>query len=230
MILPFWPGREKRLRRQFEAAAKAAPPGPLQDYYDAGLPDFAAAADTHEMLAIDLETDGLDLAASAILEAGTVPARIDSIAASRSRRIRFRPPEALRASSVVIHRITDDELAGALPEDEALARLLPLLSGKVLIAHFADIEAGFLNAACRRVFGAPFVAAFICTMQLENRWFPRSRAADGLRLGKLRAAYGLPAYRAHDGLTDALACAELLMAQIAHHRCDNLTLSDLLRR
>lgn len=230
MILPGWPGRENRLRRQFEAAAKAAQPGPLRDYYAAGFPDLAAAADTQEMVAIDLETDGLDLAASAILEAGIVPASTASVAASRARRIRFRPPEALHASSVVIHRITDDALTDALPEGEALARLLPLLSGKVLIAHFAEIEAGFLDAACRRAFGAPFVAPFICTMQLENRWFPRSRAADGLRLGKLRAAYGLPAYTAHDGLTDALACAELLMAQIAHHGCENLTLSDLLRR
>jgi DNA polymerase III subunit epsilon len=230
VILPFWPGREGRFRRRFDQAAAMAPAGPLRAFYAAPLPAFDTAAHALDMIAIDLETDGLDFASSAILEAGIVPARIGSIAASGSRRIRFRPAQALQASSVVVHRITDDALAHALPEEDALAHLLPALAGKVLVAHFAEIEAGFLNAACQRVYGAPFVAPFICTMQLENRWFPRTRAADGLRLGKLRAGYRLPAYRAHDGLTDALACAELLMAQIAHHGAENLTLADLLRR
>lgn len=230
MIAHLLPGRDRRLRRRFEQACALAPAGPLRDYYAAGLPDPDVPVDALDMTAIDLETDGLDFAASAILEAGVVNARAHAIAAASAQRIRFRPASALRASSVVIHRITDDALANALPEDDALARLLPLLAGKPLIAHFAEIEAGFLDAACRRTYGAPFVAAFICTMQLENRWFPRPRAADGLRLGTLRAAYRLPAYRAHDGLTDALACAELLMAQIAHYGGAKLKLSDLLRR
>lgn len=223
-------GRERRLKRRFDQAAAQAPAGPLREYYEAGLPDFATPVEGLEMMAIDLETDGLDFESSAILEAGVVAATSNAIAASGAHRIRFRPAEALRASSVVIHRITDDALANALSEDEAMARLLPLLAGKPLIAHFADIEAGFLDAACRRIYGAPFVGAFICTMQLESRWFPRDRAADGLRLGKLRGSYRLPPYLAHDGLTDALACAELLMAQIAHHGADRMELGDLVRR
>lgn len=230
MLEALFAGRVKRLRRKLECAAREAPAGPLRAYYEAGMAAFETPLDTLEMVAIDLETDGLDFAGSAILEAGTVAMDARRIRAETASRIRFRPPGDLSASSVVIHRITDDALADALPESEALASLLPLLAGKPLVAHFADIEAGFLDAACRRTYGAPFVAPFICTMQLENRWFPRTRAADGLRLGKLRAGYRLPAYRAHDGLTDALACAELLLAQIAHHGADGLTLGDLVRR
>jgi DNA polymerase-3 subunit epsilon len=223
-------GSEKRLRRKLDNARKAAPPGPLRDFYDAAFPAFETPVDALEMIAIDLETDGLEFTSSAILEAGFVTLAGDRIEAAGATRIRVRPPGALCASSVVIHRITDDALADELPESEALARLLPRLAGRPLVAHFADIEAGFLDAACRRVYGAPFVAPFICTMQLENRWFPRSRAADGLRLGKLRAGYRLPAYRAHDGLTDALACGELLLAQIAHRGSPGLTLGDIVRR
>lgn len=181
------------------------------------------------MVAIDLETDGLDFASSSILEAGVVTMSGSGVDLGTAARIRIRPDKALSGSSVVVHRITDDALAEACSEEEGLARLLPLLAGKPLVAHFADIEAGFLDAACRRVYGAPFVAPFICTMQLEGRWFPRARAGDGLRLAKLRAAYRLPAYRAHDGLTDALACSELLLAQMAYRDTD-LTIGDLVRR
>ena len=131
---------------------------------------------------------------------------------------------------MVIHRITDDAAAAARPFEEALAEVLRECAGKVLVAHFAEIEAGFLDAACRLVYGTGLVAPFSCTMQLEARWFPRTRAADRLRLGKLRAQYGLPTYRAHDGLTDALACGELLLAQLAHAGRENVPLAELLRR
>lgn len=226
----FAPLRLGRLRRAFARATGLAPAGPLADYYAQGLADLGAPLADTRMVAIDLETDGLDTQASALLEAGFVGMDASRIDLSGARRIRFRPRTALSADSVVIHGITDDVAAEALAEPEALAGLLPHLAGKVLVAHFAQIEAGFLDAACQRVFGAPFVAPFVCTMQLETRWFPRERAADGLRLGKLRARYGLPAYHAHDGLVDAIACGELLLAQLAHRGRAGLTVADLLRR
>lgn len=230
MLEAIFGNREARLRRKFEQAARIAPSGPLADYYAAGLPAYETPLAEVALMAIDLETDGLNFTQSAILEAGLVEMRDRRIISGTARRIRLRPPGDLEPGSVVIHGLTDDALLDAQDEADALAELLPLLTGKVPVAHFAEIEAGFLDAACRRVYGAPFVAPYICTMQLENRWFPRTRAADGLRLAKLRAAYRLPAYRGHDGLVDALACGELLLAQIAHHRHDDLLLGDVLRR
>ena len=223
-------GPRSKLRRVFARAAKAAPAGPLADYYAAGLPDLDAPAFQSALLAIDLETDGLDAARDTILEAGTVELASGVLVAGSAARIRFRADAPLKSEAVVIHRITDDALADALPAREALEQVLNACAGKVLVAHFSAIESGFLDAACRRVYGAPFVAPFICTMQLETRWFPRSRASDGLRLGKLRSQYGLPAYTAHDGLTDALACGELLLAQLAHAGRRDVPLADLLAR
>ena len=49
-------------------------------------------------------------------------------------------------------------------------------------------------------------------------------------LGRLRAGYGLPSYRAHDGVVDAVACGELLLAQIDHRGGAHLPVADLLRR
>ncbi|MBD3729140.1 MAG: hypothetical protein IE933_05485 [Sphingomonadales bacterium] len=230
MALSLFGGPEARLRKAFAKAARDAPSGPLAEYYAAGLPDFALPLSAVPMTAIDLETDGLEARDSAILEAGLVDLADGRIAVGSAGRIRFRPPAALSPDAVTIHGITDDALEQALPEAEALAQLLQRLVGRVLVAHFAQIEAGFLDAACRRVWGQGFVAPFVCTMQLEQRWFPRPRAADGLRLGKLRSGYGLPHYGAHDGVTDALACAELLLAQIAHRPGGAPRVGDLLRR
>jgi DNA polymerase III subunit epsilon len=217
-----------RLKRRFAAAARAAPPGPLSDYYAAGMADLAGPQAA--MAAIDLETDGLNARADSILEFGIVGMTLSGIDLSTARRLRISPKSALRAESVVIHRITDDALATAADEAAVLADILPFLAGRVLVAHFAQIEAAFLESACWRVYGAPFVAPFICTMQLERRWFAAAQRANGLRLGHLRASYNLPQYSAHDGLIDAIACGEMLLAQLAR-RGDAVTRMDgLLRR
>jgi len=214
--------------RRFKAAARLAPPGPLADFYAAGPVDLSKA--DAPMAAIDLETDGLNAATDAMLELGYVAMRSKQIDLSSALRLRVRPSAALRPESVVVHRITDDAIALADSEADVLARILPLLAGRVLVAHFARIEAAFLDAACRRLYGAPFVAPFICTVQLENRWFPALRQSDALRLGKLRSAYNLPPYTAHDGLVDAIACGEVLLAQRARKGEDQMPLANMIRR
>lgn len=217
-----------RLKRRFHAAARAAPPGPLAAYYAAGLPDLDR--DDSALAAIDLETDGLNPRSDPIIEVGLVTMTPTAIDLSTALRVRVRPPTALRHDSVIVHRITDDAVADAADEAEALATLLPRLAGRALVAHFAQIEADFLDAACRRVFGAPFVAPFICTFQLEQRWFPASRKQNELRLGPLRAAYNLPHYTAHDGLVDAIACGEVLLAQRARKGSAHVPVAAMLRR
>jgi DNA polymerase III subunit epsilon len=217
-----------RLRRNFAAAARLAPKGPLADYYAAGLPDLHAA--DAPMAAIDLETDGLNAKNDPILEVGYVGMSAFMVDLSGALRLRIKPKSALRREAVVVHRITDDAIALAQTEAEAMATLLPRLAGRVLVAHFAQIEAAFLDAACQRIYGAPFVAPFICTFHLETRWFPTVRQNDQLRLGYLRAAYNLPLYTAHDGLIDAIACGELLLAQRARKGAGGVKIGDMLRR
>ncbi|PKM01882.1 MAG: DNA polymerase III subunit epsilon, partial [Gammaproteobacteria bacterium HGW-Gammaproteobacteria-12] len=50
-------------------------------------------------------------------------------------------------------------------------------------------------------------------------WWDRLRGREPLsiRLADSRLRYGLPLYSAHHALTDALACGELLQAQVARH-------------
>jgi DNA polymerase-3 subunit epsilon len=48
-----------------------------------------------------------------------------------------------------------------------------------------------------------------------RRWWAPTAPAISIRLAASRARYGLPRYRLHHALTDALASAELLQAQVA---------------
>ena len=111
--------------------------------------------------------------------------------------------------------------------------LLKALAGRVLVAHSARIEHDFLDVACRRLYGCPFVAPLVDTLELEQRKIVRSGspiAPGALRLDALRQQYGLPRYRAHDALSDAIGAGELLLAQIAYRTTNRpLRLDDLTR-
>lgn len=204
--------RRRRLIRR-------APPGPMRDYLSVPFPPRGRDWREAELVALDLETTGLDAVSDAILSIGLVSLRAGRIDLSTAERFPVLPDGAIPESSAVIHRITDDLAAQGLPLAEAIAVLLPRLAGRVLVAHNARFDHAFLDTACRRLFGVPFLIPLIDTQSLALRSLRRRgqifRDSD-LRLHALRDRLGLPRYRAHDALTDALAVAELFLAQIAH--------------
>ena len=203
--------RRRRLLRN-------CPSGPLHDYLATPFP--APRSDCREtvFIALDLETSGLDPQHDTIISLGWVAMRGLAIDLSTASHRLVRQQQAIPEASAVIHRITDDRAATGGELEAALTELLPLLAGRVLIAHNAKIEQGFLDTACRHLLGGPFLAPIIDTCYLARRWHDRRnrhyRSGD-LRLGNLRTRYNLPQYRAHDALSDALACAELFAAQLA---------------
>jgi DNA polymerase-3 subunit epsilon len=195
-----------------------APPGPLRDYYDRDLPASSTPYDEADFLAIDLETTGLDPETDEILSIGYVPIVAGRIRLLGAAYHLVRPLGRVPEETAVIHGLLDDALATAPPLAEAIPRLLAALAGRVAIAHHSRIERQFLSAACCRLYGRPLVAPFICTLALERRALVldgRDSADGDLRLAAVRARYGLPRYRAHNALVDALAAAELFLAQAA---------------
>jgi len=170
------------------------------------------------MLALDFETTTLDAATGFPLSAGWVPVDGTAVRLGGAGSVGFLPPAAGVGDSAVYHGITDDAASAGLEEPEAVGQILTALTGRVLLAHHASIEASFLAAACRRIWGVAPEFACVDTLELEHRLATRggSEPVPGsLRLGAARERYGLPAYGAHEALTDALACAELYVAQVS---------------
>ena len=192
--------------------------GPLRDYLAVPFPKSAADYRQVDYLAIDLETTGLDPKRDSILSMGYVGMRGNRIDLSGARHRLVRTAEAIPEESAIIHQITDDLAALGEPLETVLADLLKDLAGKVMIAHHAKVEQGFLSAACRRVHGAGLIVPIVDTQILARRTFERRhlpfKGAD-LRLHALSDRYNLPRYGAHNALSDALAAAELFLAQAA---------------
>jgi DNA polymerase-3 subunit epsilon len=202
-------------------------------YLSVPLPDKNTPISEVDFLSLDFETTGLEAKSEAILSMGYMPyknGRI-SLAPSTSEVIRLNRP--LNAKSVVIHHITDDRMKTGVALHDALDRLLEAMAGKVLLVHYSKIERDFLAAATKRVYGKSLPFMMVDTMMLEKRKLDRNQQpihSNQLRLANLRKQYHLPPYGAHNALEDAIATAELFMAQLAQYQQgkSNVRLGELL--
>jgi len=215
---PDWPGRLAELAGQSRV-------GLLRDFYARGTVDPDTPLSQVPMVALDLETTGLDPARHGIVSLGLVPFTLARIRTSEAFYRVVRPRRELEAHSITIHQLTHEAVEDAPDLVELAGALLEAIAGRVVVVHFQAIERRFLFHAFERRFGEGLLFPLIDTMVIEKQrharrtldprtWF---RRRVSLRLADCRRRYKLPEYGPHHALTDALATAELLQAQILHH-------------
>jgi DNA polymerase-3 subunit epsilon len=207
------------LDAQRKRLLKKAPAGPLKDYLSVSYPDRKADVYSVPIVSLDFETTGLDSSTDRILSAGHVELQGGEVLLATAKHTVVQPDISLSEESVVIHGITDDAAAFGKPLDTVIGELLSELTGKVMLAHHAAIEQQFLRQACKQLYGMAPVMPVIDTLSLARKWLARRNKEPeqgGLRLYALREHYGLPRYNAHNALSDALATAELFLAQVEH--------------
>jgi len=186
----------------------------------APLPDRGARVADVEMIALDFETTGLDPQRDRIVAAGWVVIRGERILMSTARELRVRSGRAEGVGqSAVIHGILDSDLDDATGIEGLVAELLPELAGRAIVAHAAPIERSFLNTLLVRLGGVRLFNPFLDTLKVERQLIEaeggNGRELHGdLTLDACRARRGLPEHAQHSAGADAIACAELLLAQV----------------
>jgi len=216
--------RQRVLRRVMRQTPKHAEQ--LHAYLNTPLPAPNTPLSEAGLLAVDLETNGLNPNCDDILSIGFVALDKAAIKLATATHLLIKPRTDINASGATIHKIFDDRAATGLPLGDALPILLNALAGRVLLAHYASIEQRFLRVACRACFGVPLLVQTIDTLELEKRHLLRQQGAisqdhlpaDALRLASVRRRYHLPDAPNHDALEDALATAELLWALVENQQ------------
>lgn len=209
----------------------------LRRFYQARMVPADTPIESVPLLALDMETTGLDPAHNGIARIGLVPMNLKQIQSSQAQQWLLKPRFELSDSSVTVHRITHSEIAQAPDLETILPELLACMAGKVMVVHYRAIERPFLHAALLARLGEGIHFPVIDTMELEARlhrqtpltWWQKVRGArqESIRLAASRTRYGLPPYRPHHATTDALACAELLQAQLAKRFRSDTPVEDL---
>ena len=122
--------------------------------------------------------------------------------------------------SIRIHGLRPADLEDAPPLDDVLDELLAAITGRVLVAHVAAVERGFLRAALeRRGLGLrnPIVDTAALAAELARRGPGAStpgRPPTGL--SELARAFRLPVHRPHHADGDALTTAQVFLALATH--------------
>jgi DNA polymerase-3 subunit epsilon len=211
---------------------KKVPSGPLHDFLSVPFPALDTPIDELPILAVDFETTGLDAKADKLLSVGFVSLEQEQIKLNTSYHQIIKTKIQLEESNVIIHQITDDQKEQGQPLALVVEKLLKALAGKVMLVHFARIERQFLQQACLELYG--FVPEFpmIDTLVIAKRQLDKrdiSYDPSELRLSTLRNKYKLPDHHGHDALNDAIATAELLLAQMANRAgTDKALLKDMI--
>ena len=203
------------------------------------LPDLHTPLSEAFLLALDFETTGLNPKQHQIISMGWVPVSQGAVQVGKGEHHLIQLSEAeqlLTEESIKIHGLTHQALAAGESLDEVLNALWRALRGdgewsRVPLVHFARIEKGFLTQVCRQQYGCVPPLPMVDTFDLALRQMPPQTAVDAgkLRLNTLRRQYHLPEAPPHHALEDAIATAELFLAQIKHRPdAGRLLLEDVL--
>ena len=157
-----------------------------------------------EYVAFDLETTGLNAREDEIIEIGAVILK-------QGREIRrfqtfVDPGRKLDRKIVDLTGITDEMLAGAPKLEEVLPQFVEFVGQRVLVAHNADFDTGFIRAACAKV-GIPYTFTSADTLILAQNLMPH---LSKFKLDVVAKALSLPEFNHHRAADDAVTCGLIL--------------------
>ena len=218
--------RVRRLRHRAGARNTA-----LKNCWKTPLPSTTNDWRQCSFLACDAEMSSLDPNNGELLSLGWISIERGMVQLASAEHHLIQPQHSV-GQSAAIHNLRDCEFAAAQSPEQVAARFLKVATGRVLVFHNARLDLAFLDRACRQIYNAPLLLPYADTMAAEHKILYRDHQviqSGDLRLQACRARYNLPPCPAHNALQDALATAELLLAQAAKRSGGGaLPLGDLL--
>jgi DNA polymerase III epsilon subunit family exonuclease len=155
-------------------------------------------------VAFDVETTGLDSATERIVEIGAV--RFDGGGISGELRRLINPGRPIPTQAVDIHGITDEMVASAPAISAALPDVVAFFGDAALIAHNAQFDIGFFDAAFSRTNMEPPRSPILCTLRLSRAMFP---GLPSHALEALARDLNIPPGTHHRAADDAAHAAEV---------------------
>ena len=165
------------------------------------------------IVALDIETTGLDSSASRLLEVGAVVLAPDLTMNERFSSL-VNPCAPLSPAVTRLTGIHDADTCAAPSEAEAFVALRAFVGDALLVAHNAGFDREHLAAAARRVARPALDNEWLDTLELATILFPE---LDSHSLPTMASCLGCER-RAHRALADAETTAELLIHLCARAR------------
>ena len=167
-----------------------------------------------EVVSLDCETTGLDVRKAEILSVGAIRIVGDTLLTSQRLDILVRPTGPVPDHLVTVHHLRGIDVAGGLPWEEAIRRVLDFVGPRPLVGYYIDFDAAMLDKYVRRLIGCPLPNRRIEVSSLYYDWragqLPPGSNID-LRFETIRERLALPRRAEHDAFNDALLAAMMYL-------------------
>lgn len=173
-------------------------------------------ADFSKLVCLDLETSGSRPTRDRITEIGLVLID-DGVIVERWQSL-VDPETSIPESIQRLNGITPGMLAGVPVFEQLFDKLQQKLSGRVIVAHNARFDMGFLRNAFQAL-GHDCRYASVCTVKLSRALYPE-QSQHGL--SHLIQRHHLSCHQRHRALSDANAVAEFVLMMQQQHGIDQI--------
>ncbi|MDD4773758.1 MAG: PolC-type DNA polymerase III, partial [Eubacteriales bacterium] len=182
------------------------------------------AAFTGEFIVFDIETTGLSALNNRITEIGAV--KIKNLQIIDRFGTFVNPGEHIPENITELTGITDEDVAGAPDDREAVRAFLEFSGDSILVAHNAGFDVGFIRAAAERG-GMEFSNTYIDTVTLSRYCNPDLNMH---KLNSIADYYKLGPFNHHRASDDAAMLAEIFFRMVGRLREEGVnTVSEMTR-
>ncbi len=214
--------------KQKEKLIKKANSSSINKYIEFSKINKIQTFSDSEFLILDFETTGLNPKKDKILSVGWAVISKNKILLNKSFHHYVFYNGKIPNETVVIHQITEQKAITGENINDIFCKILNNLNNKILVVHYADIEINFLNLLAMKFHNTKMPINFIDTLQIAYKKKLEMSRSDELSLSALRESYNLPRYKNHNAMIDAIATAELLLAQVSERgNYDEIKVIDL---
>ena len=185
-----------------------------EGYYVNDVDDIAAVFGdkdcplTEEFVAFDLETTGLNSREDKIIEIGAVIMK-DGKEVDRFQTF-VDPHQKLQDITIELTGITDKMVKGAPSIEEVLPQFIEFVGDRVLVAHNADFDTGFIRTACAKQ-DLPYSFTSVDTLALSMVLMTELKR---YKLNLIADALNLPEFNHHRAADDAVTCGLIMSRYI----------------
>ncbi len=131
----------------------------------------------------------------------------------------IRPRNLEHTKSTLVHRITPEQLREMPPMEEVLPEFIRFCGDALLVGHYVALDMAFLNKAAAEALGGTIFNPSVDTMRMAMGYkeaqfmecYGHCNLSTSYNLNDLSAEFGLPRFKAHDALEDAMQTAYLFL-------------------
>src|SRR5574344_768922 len=153
-------------------------------------------------IVLDTETTGLDYTREKMVEFAAL--RLENGKIKDEFQTLINPEQHIRKSSIAIHGITQEMVADAPTEAEAMPKILEFMGDYPMVAHNAIFDYTFINEASKRVTGEEIKNERIDTQQRFKEVFPE---LDAHGLNALTEKFSVDLKDHHRAMGDTMGLA-----------------------